>query len=383
MAPRAEGARGAAPRGARAARRRDRGAARRPALLSGRLPGFLPGLLLALAVLAPLGAAAPARAQEEEAPPPAAPVIPAAPPVPEEEGPSTRWSVGITAGTYTPRLRQLNEALATSGLVLLQDPNFLIPRNQDLPATTRDVAVPELSGRASYGVELQWQLRERVGLVFMLLNWEGNSSTSDTITMALRSNLPPVDVPRTARYNLNLNQFWVGWRYSVFDRPGQGRIFVNIGLAGLAVADFTMDALLKVQPGPGDPVDLSFASISSTEVHGTAYSSRYGVGGEYFLTPKISFGFHVNYIFGAFSRFRVSRYFASGFSELPPIPPETTNSLPDNVLPTNHALPVVGDQVQTATISQPRDAVEIVENPTDVNLDLRGYEVSAMIRVYY
>lgn len=301
----------------------------------------------------------------------------------QDEEPASRWSVGVTAGTYSPRLAQLNEALETPGLVLLQDPNFLIPRNQELPATVRDAAAPELSANASYGLEVQWQLRQRLAVVFMLLNWQGQSRVSDTITMALRSNLPPVDVPRTARYNLNLNQFWVGWRYSLFDRPSKGRLFLNIGVAGLAVADLTMDALLKVNPGPDDPLDLSFASISSTEVHGTAYSSRYGIGGEFFMSRQISVGFHANYIFGEFSTFRVSRYFPSGFSELPPIPPQTTNSLPDNVLPSNHALPVVGERLQTATISQPSESVEVVENPTRVRLDLRGLEVAFMLRVYY
>jgi len=296
---------------------------------------------------------------------------------------STHWSMGITAGSYTPSLGQFNSALGTPGLVILQDPNFLIPRNQDLPATQRDVASPEVTDELSYGVELQWQARPRVGIVFMLLNWQGRSTINDTITMALRSNLPPVDVPRTARYNLNLNQFWVGWRYALFDSPGKGRLFVNLGVAGYAVADLTMDALLKVVPDEENPIDLNFASISSTEVHGTAFTSRYGVGGEYFLTDHTSMGFHANYIFGQVTDFRVSRYFPSGFSELPPIPPETTNSLPDNVLPSTHELPVVGEPLQTATVTEPREAVEIVSNPTDVTLDLKGIEASFMFRVYY
>jgi len=296
---------------------------------------------------------------------------------------STHWSMGLTAGSYTPSLAQFNNALAKPGLVILQDPNFLIPRNQDLPATQRDVASPEVTDQISYGVELQWQARPRVAVVFMLLNWQGRSTINDTITMALRSNLPPVDVPRTARYNLNLNQFWVGWRYSLFDSPGKGRLFVNLGVAGYAVADLTMDALLKVVPDEENPIDLNFASISSTEVHGTAFTSRYGVGGEYFLTKHVSMGFHANYIFGEITDFRISRFFPSGFSELPPIPPETTNSLPDNVLPSNHELPVVGEQLQTATVTEPREAVEIVSNPNNVSLDLRGIEASFMLRVYY
>jgi len=300
-----------------------------------------------------------------------------------EEEPANRWSVGLTAGSYAPRLSQINDALAEPGLVLLQDPNFLIPRNQDLPVEVRDAAAPELSGNASYGMELQWQMRQRLSVVFMVLNWQGQSQVSDTITMALRSNLPPVDVPRTARYNLNVNQLWLGWRYALFDRPGKGRLFLNFGVAGLAVADLTMDTLLKVNPGPDEPLDISFASISSTEVHGRAYSSRYGIGGEFFMTRQISVGFHANYIFGEFDTFRVSRYFPSGFSELPPIPPQTTNSLPDNVLPSNHAQPVPGEQLQTADITTPRDTVEVVNNPTNVRLDLRGVEVAFTLRVYY
>jgi hypothetical protein len=267
--------------------------------------------------------------------------------------------------------------------VVLQDPNFLIPRNQDLPVTERDVSTAPLTDEISYGIEAQWQARPRVAVVFMLLNWQGRSTISDVITMALRSNLPPVDVPRTARYNLNLNQFWVGWRYSLFDSPGKSRLFINLGVAGYAVADLTMDALLKVIPDPQNPIDLNFASISSTEVHGTAFTSRYGVGGEYFLSDHVSMGFHANYIFGQVTDFTVSRYFPSGFSELPPIPPETTNSLPDNVLPTNHALPVVGEPLQTAVVTTPREAVEIVQNPTNVVLNLKGVEASFMLRVYY
>jgi hypothetical protein len=296
---------------------------------------------------------------------------------------SSRWSIGITAGTYTPSLGQFNDALHKAGLVILQDPNFLIPRNQDLPVTQRDVSTPPLTDEISYGVEAQWQARPRVAVVFMLLNWQGRSTISDTITMALRSNLPPVDVPRTARYNLNLNQFWVGWRYSLYDNPGKSRLFINLGVAGYAVADLTMDALLKVIPDEQNPIDLNFASISSTEVHGTAFTSRYGVGGEYFLTNHVSMGFHANYIFGQINTFRISRFFPSGFTELPPIPPETTNSLPDNVLPTTHQDPVVGEQLQTAIVTEPREAVEIVQNPTDVTLNLRGVEASFMMRVYY
>lgn len=293
-----------------------------------------------------------------------------------------RWSIGLTAGTYTPDLRQLNAVLADPNVALLQDPNFLIPRNENLPASVRNVSMPELASELNYGVEAQWQWRDRVSLVLMTQNWQGRSSVSDTITMALRSNLPPIDVPRTARYNLNLNHIWLGWRYSLFDRPGHGSLFLNLGIAGLAVADFTMDTLLKVNQKDG-ALDLNFASISSTEVHGTAYSSRYGLGGEFFVGKKMSIGFHANYIFGEMNDFRIARYFPSGFSELPPIPPQTTNSLPENILPSNHALPEDGSQLLAAEITEPRENVEVVSNPRPILLDLDGWEFAFMARIYY
>lgn len=300
----------------------------------------------------------------------------------EQTGPAKRWSIGLTAGAYSPDLRQLNAVLADPNTALLQDPNFLIPRNEALPASLRNVSTPELTSELSYGMEAQWYWRDRVSLVLMTQNWQGRSKKSDTVTMSLRSNLPPIDVPRTARYNMNLNHIWLGWRYALFDRPDHGSLFLNLGIAGLAVADFTMDTLLKVNQA-GDGIDLNFASISSTEVHGTAYSSRYGLGGEFFVGKNMSIGFHANYIFAEMNEFRIARYFPSGFSELPPIPPQTTNSLPENILPSNHALPESGAPLLAAEITEPRENVEVVNNPRPVILDLDGWEFAFMARVYY
>lgn len=298
----------------------------------------------------------------------------------EEGGIGKRWSFGLTAASYRPDLRQINDVLINPQLALLQDPNFLIPRNQDTPAEVRNIGTPPLTNDLSYGVEAQWEWKPRVSVVFMVLNWQGRTQLSDTITMSLRSNLPPIDVPRTARYNLNVNQLWWGWRYALFDDPGKGRIFANIGLIGLAVADFTMDSLLKVNE---TALGLNFASISSTEVHASGFTSRYGLGGEYFVKENASFGFHVNYVFGELNDFKVSRFFPSGFSELPPIPPQTTNSLPEDVLPPDYAVPVEGETLQVADIVHPREGVERVVRPRDVVLDLDGWDIGFTFRFYY
>jgi len=297
-----------------------------------------------------------------------------------------RWAIGLTGGSYAPKLRQLNAVLAQPGQVILQDPNFLIPRNQDLPVVIRDVGTPGLTSAASYGIEAVWEWQPRVSFVFSALNWQGRSSMEDTITMSLRSNLPPIDVPRSARYNLNLNQLWVGWRYSFFDRPREARLFANINIAGLAVADWSMDTLLKVQQEPGSLIP-SFASISSAEFHGTAYSSRYGLGGEVFISENISLGFQSNYILSTLNKLRMTRFFPAGFAELPPLPPTPVSVGgvidPPNLVPTVHALPEGPEQLTTATVTEPREAKEVVSNPTPVDLDLNGWEFAFTFRIYY
>ncbi len=300
----------------------------------------------------------------------------------QKEKINRRWSVGLTAGVYNPSFQTLNNALNTPGLVIVQDPNFLIPQNQDLPIEIRDVAAADLTSTINYGMEGQWDWTDRVSFVVMALNWQGRSQVSDEITMSLRSNLPPVTVPRTARYNMNINQLWLGWRLSIFNRPNQGRLYVNLGVAGISVADFTADALIKVQL-PADQNIPSFASISSTEFHGTAYSTRYGVGGEVVLSKNISVGFHINYIFGEMQKFRVKRYFPSGFTELPPIPPTSTNNLPPNVIPSTFAPPEVGDQLSTAQVEVARETTELLGETTDLVLDLDGWDAAFTFRVYY
>jgi len=73
----------------------------------------------------------------------------------DKPSPASRWSVGLTAGTYTPGLKAFNHALNTPGLVIMQDPNFLIPRNENLPVEIRDVGVADLSSSVNYGMETQ------------------------------------------------------------------------------------------------------------------------------------------------------------------------------------------------------------------------------------
>ncbi|MDC4226940.1 MAG: hypothetical protein MPW15_22545 [Candidatus Manganitrophus sp.] len=143
-------------------------------------------------------------------------------------------------------------------------------------------------------MEVQWEATDKFSLVATLSLWEGESVAEDIITTFLRQDLPPVSAPRTATYNLTVKQIWLGWKYTLYQDPDRGRFFINVGLVGVSIANLMIDSVVRV-----NSPDLNFASVSSTEAEGIAFTSRIGIGGEYFITPWLSFGVNANYVIGS------------------------------------------------------------------------------------
>lgn len=305
----------------------------------------------------------------------------------------SRLSVAYTVGVYDPSLQTLNKVLGDPHLAILQDPNYLLPRNRLLPAEVRNIVVPPISGKTNYGLEVQWEATEQFSLVGTLSLWQGESSGEDVITTFLRQDLAPVAAPRSARYDLTVKQMWLGWKYNFFRDPERGRLFLNVGLIGVSIVDMTMDSLIRV-----NSPDLSFASISSTEAQGVAFTSRIGIGGEYFITSWLSFGVNANYVIGSSSHIKVKRHFRSSFFNIPPPPPETTNlqNVPDT--PQNGQTLTwarVQSQNITDTCSPPGTLPSGNPNPNTcaagpgsqagrpLELELNGFQVTAALRLYF
>jgi hypothetical protein len=170
--------------------------------------------------------------------------------------------------------------------------------------------------------------------------------------------------------------------------PERGRLFVNVGLAGVSLADLTLDTLFKI-----NTPDQSFASSSSIEARGFSYTTRLGLGGEYFLTSWLSVGFNVNYVIGTVSKLKVERNFRQNFSDIPVPPAEA-------VQPPGVPVPEQGETVQYATV----ESVNITDfcdppAPTGANvaqfgtcapgagrtleLELNGLQIGAALRFYF
>lgn len=309
-------------------------------------------------------------------------------------GQESRLSVAYTMGVYQPSLKSLNKILGDPHLAILQDPNYLLPRNRLLPAEVRNIVSPELTGKTNYGAEVQWEATDKFSLVATLSLWQGDSVAEDVITTFLRQDLPPVSAPRTATYNLSVTQIWLGWKYNLYQDPDHGRFFINVGLMGLSIANLMIDSVVRV-----NSPDLNFASVSSTEAEGVAFTSRIGIGGEYFITSWLSFGMNANYVIGSSAKVKVERHFRSSFFNIPPPPPETTNL--QNVPP----VPENGEtlrwaRVETQNISDFCDPPATTENGNinpdtcsqhgrgspagrPLELELNGFQVTGMLRFYF
>ncbi|MEO5657190.1 MAG: hypothetical protein ABIR88_06030, partial [Nitrospiria bacterium] len=252
-------------------------------------PADEPGAEQASPAAPPLPDPVPPPDQAPPAPEPPPVVTGLQPPPPPKKPPvapaASPWSVSLTTGYYRPRLGTLNRILRDTGVTIMQDPNFLLPRNENFTFEQRNLAVGEIGGGATYGVDAFYSTGGPHSFGLSFSSWRGETFAGDTISLFLRSNIDPINVPRSARYNLVLDRIFLEWRYHLFRNPGGRGVYVNIGLVGVSMAFLTMDALVNVV----NP-ELSFASVSSDESFGWGYTTRFGVGGDYPLTSWLSIG---------------------------------------------------------------------------------------------
>ncbi|HEX9758177.1 MAG TPA: hypothetical protein VGB26_10325 [Nitrospiria bacterium] len=302
-------------------------------------------------------------------------------------GEDKNWSVGFLFGMYDPSLETLNDVIADSGKGIVQDPNFLLPRSQEFPANERNISTSAIEGNLSFGLEVERLITDRHSLLFTLSVWNGESIARDEIPLFLRADqTDPFIFPREARYNVQLNQFWLSWRYHLLKNPEVGRVFLNIGIAGFALADVTLDSLVKVVCPDSNPTcvpDGGFASVSSTEASGLGFSTNFGLGGEYFITNWLSVGANVNYVIGEVDQLNVDRIFTSGFEQFDEVPPE---SLFGTVgIPTPPPVPETGNNLTFADIriNPNTPNTEEIRQQSPVKLELEGLSAVFLFRVHF
>jgi hypothetical protein len=304
---------------------------------------------------------------------PEAPLAPVRPPV--EEAP-TAWTFSLVTGYYNPRLGTLNHILKDTSVTIMQDPNFLLPRNQNFPFEKRNLPVDGISGGPTYGVDAFYSAGGPHSFGLSFSSWRGETIGRDMISLFLISNLPPIQVPRSARYNLVLDRVFLEWRYHL-RRTAEGRgVYLNVGLAGVTMAFLTMDTLVNVvHPA------RNFASVSSDESFGWGYTTRFGVGGDYPLTSWLSVGGQANYVVATITKMQVTRHFSAGFP-LTPIP-NPFSIRPGVPLPQPFFDPLEGRDVKYATITTTGEIQEEAGPTKDLALELSGLEAMIKLTIHF
>ena len=289
-----------------------------------------------------------------------------------------KWSVGLLVGLYHPSLDTLNRILGDSSIGILQDPNFLLPGNPDFPTTRRNIVVPNIFGLGEVGLEGEWALNSKYALTLAGSIWQGESRGEDSVTIFTRSNQPPSIVPRDARYHVTIQQVWLGFRYYLIDDRAN-KAYFNIGIAGISHAELTMDALERVITNN----NLSFDSVSVTEASGYGFTTRFGAGEEFYLEKWLSIGGNVNYVIGRIATLKVTRFFASGFANPPPAPPDSQPPDPNIHVPEPAKLPQPGDSITYVPVTTIGAADVLLGTPQDLPIDLNGFEVTFYIHFHF
>ncbi|MGH7273626.1 MAG: hypothetical protein ACREIQ_04125, partial [Nitrospiria bacterium] len=153
---------------------------------------------------------------------------------PESQIKLGRLSFGFVTSYYAPELSTIDGILSNTQLAIVADPNYLLPGNPAFRVEARNLVVEEMGANPFVGLETQWEFSPTFALRFSGGVWQGEGLASDTIATFLRSNLPQIEVPRSARYNLVLDQFFLDWRYFFLSDPRRGRISLDLGILGVS-----------------------------------------------------------------------------------------------------------------------------------------------------
>jgi len=238
-----------------------------------------------------------------------------------------QWSLSVVEGYYLPRLDELNYVLKNIEVELG-------PRNTEAKPVPYPVIyqgfspeMPEMKPIApKIGLELQADINPRFAIVF-----GGSAASFDSRSRDVRPFFVGFSIPATreTRFSLLLNQFWLGGkRYWIFEEKPEGggkktevgksgedsgklkrpdpRIYAGMGILAITRAYLTTDVWMHVY-APDEGFD--FYKVTETGIKGNGYSTYINVGGEYYLTNRLSLGLDVDYIIGRVGDMEFDHYF--------------------------------------------------------------------------
>lgn len=155
-----------------------------------------------------------------------------------QEEPGRRWGLSPYVGMHQPRLDALNEGEFFSPYEGVAD--FIDPIANNIQSEfSLDVPLPALDPGALLGLELQWRVNDRHSLLIGIGNWEAVSRVSGTIEIPIQGALEAASMQRKA--DISYIEYYLGWRYNLWAKPGKFRLYTTINLHQLFDVDYQED----------------------------------------------------------------------------------------------------------------------------------------------
>ncbi len=202
--------------------------------------------------------------------------------------------------TYSkPKLKLFNEKELKAPIVLTANRLDEVGNSIQTPFTFSN-PLDDLEAGLSGGAEFQWRLHKNHSLVLGYSSWEGVSSGSINADFPLQEILS--DTIQHRKTKLSYNDFYVGWRYRLFQR-NKYNFYFQAGVHELYDIDFREDLNFEFIDIRSDTVVGALVSTPQRNIIVQAQSTgsmmlQFGGGGEYFLTEQFSIGFEAGYSFG-------------------------------------------------------------------------------------
>lgn len=208
---------------------------------------------------------------------------------------SYKWSLSPVLGLHAPSLGDLNDSAINAPMIgtgtTCPAGNPECGETEQVNQSIHLVNSPEAIGaNANAGIEFQWIQSEKHVFLMGYSTWEG--ATSSTIMTRMPIQKQTWDVEYIRRDSVSYNEFYFGWKYSLFLQPTKYRVYSRISLNEVFDIDVSDEHVFTVQGGELDGVKRIFKGKGQTT---GILMMQLGLGGEYFLKKNISVGAEAGY----------------------------------------------------------------------------------------
>jgi hypothetical protein len=299
----------------------------------------------------------------------------------EEDFGPYKWSLSPMLGTHRPAIKDLNQRafrapFLAEGDVCVAGCEGNSPTNEK-HRMQYDNDLDAIGTAANAGLEFQWVQSAKHSFIMGVSTWEGGSSNAMATQLPVQNAVRDVDYIRRA--DLSYNEFYFGWRYTLWAKPGSYRWYSRMSLNEIFDIDYREEHVFNIKGGELDGVKrIIIANAQTTGV----LMLQLGLGGEYFIKRNMSVGFEGGYLFSqrafTFNSVQPQTNFGTGdnVQTVPPTRPANQGA------PLGHLNPdVTADQY----FDTPRDDFSNDRDVwiSDIRLRLDGWKAAFRFTVYY